>query len=302
MIQARASFSTFISKWYAVGLDSTITVSAGGTQSNINIQLAAGGAIAGRVTAQGTNTGLEGAEVFARHTVTNEFFSEFTGPNGDYRIEAGLEGGLRPGAWKVWTADYTTAKLAYVPVELARFTASAGSGEVTLAWTTTEAGEAVGFHVHRAGPGEEEPVRLTTTLIGGGPDYVWVDRSVEDGVPYRYWITGVDRGGVESQFGPVAVTPGVAPETRLMAPSPNPVRSSSVIRFALARPGPVRLHIHDSSGRLVRTLADGLFPMGTAAITWDGRSDAGRPVAGGVYYLSLRTPDETLGGKVLVAR
>jgi hypothetical protein len=53
----------------------------------------------------------------------------------------------------------------------------------------------------------------------------------------------------------------------------------------------------------VRHLLDGrLFPSGAGAVRWDGRDDAGRRAASGVYFLSLETGTATATAKVVLLR
>ncbi|MGH2571811.1 MAG: FlgD immunoglobulin-like domain containing protein, partial [bacterium] len=64
---------------------------------------------------------------------------------------------------------------------------------------------------------------------------------------------------------------------------PNPFVSGTTLVFATTRPGPVRLRVYDTAGRLVRDLADGNEGLGEHRREWDGRDSGGRPVAAGVY-------------------
>ncbi|MBD3163379.1 MAG: hypothetical protein GF346_12905, partial [Candidatus Eisenbacteria bacterium] len=83
----------------------------------------------------------------------------------------------------------------------------------------------------------------------------------------------VDSPDVEGVRGPLLLQVG-----------PNP--SSGPVEIGYRREGPraLQLEIFDSTGRLVRRLATGEVPKGGAGmLTWDGRDDAGREVAAGVY-------------------
>jgi hypothetical protein len=86
--------------------------------------------------------------------------------------------------------------------------------------------------------------------------------------------------------------------------SPNPFRGATEIRFRLpgAGAGEVTLHLVDAAGRTVRTLVDGALPAGAHAVHWDGTDDAGRPVAGGLYFAKLRTGTREESGKVVLLR
>ena len=55
-------------------------------------------------------------------------------------------------------------------------------------------------------------------------------------------------------------------------------------------PAPARavITLHDAAGRLVRTLASGEFEAGPHVIAWDGRDEAGRDCASGLYFARAR--------------
>jgi len=84
---------------------------------------------------------------------------------------------------------------------------------------------------------------------------------------------------------PLAARPGVA----LGQNAPNPFAHSTTLSLAIALGGPVMLDVLDVAGRVVRTLAAGTMPEGRQSRTWDGRDDAGRRRAPGVYFYRLRT-------------
>jgi|GEM_PF-1233475 len=69
---------------------------------------------------------------------------------------------------------------------------------------------------------------------------------------------------------------------------PNPFRSTAEIRYSLGAMGasPVSLEIYDPAGRIVRRLACDT-QAGPHVSVWDGRTEAGRKVAPGVYFCRL---------------
>lgn len=71
--------------------------------------------------------------------------------------------------------------------------------------------------------------------------------------------------------------------------APNPFNPSTTIRFTNPESGPVDLWVSDVQGRRVRTLVGGFERAGEIEVVWDGRSDAGRPVASGAYFCVLET-------------
>ena len=68
---------------------------------------------------------------------------------------------------------------------------------------------------------------------------------------------------------------------------PNPFNPSTTIRFHIAEPSHVTLTVFDVMGRTVARLVDQEMPAGSYAAEWDGKSDAGLIVAGGIYFYRL---------------
>ncbi len=91
--------------------------------------------------------------------------------------------------------------------------------------------------------------------------------------------------------------------TRVLAAVPNPFRSSSRLRFELAREGTITLRIVDSLGRLVRRFEPRLLDSGVHQTGWDGTDQAGAKLAGGVYHLVV-TDDRgvSAAGRVVLLR
>jgi flagellar hook assembly protein FlgD len=60
--------------------------------------------------------------------------------------------------------------------------------------------------------------------------------------------------------------------------------------------------VHDVSGRLVRTLADGTFESGPHTLRWDGSAENGQRVTSGVYFLRYRSPDGEGAMRLILTR
>jgi hypothetical protein len=75
---------------------------------------------------------------------------------------------------------------------------------------------------------------------------------------------------------------------QLAPPYPNPARGNVACVLEAFESGPITMRVVDARGRVVRvaTLADG--PAGMRTWMWDGRDDAGRSVAAGVYRIHAR--------------
>ncbi|MBC8367234.1 CotH kinase family protein [bacterium] len=78
------------------------------------------------------------------------------------------------------------------------------------------------------------------------------------------------------------------PEIRLDQNYPNPFNPKTSIPFTLEKAGVVSLSIHDTGGRLVRTLIEKeVLDSGKHRANWDGTNDRGQAVPSGVYCYSL---------------
>ncbi|NTV04430.1 T9SS type A sorting domain-containing protein [bacterium] len=79
------------------------------------------------------------------------------------------------------------------------------------------------------------------------------------------------------------------PQVRPLTVSPNPSPGGQVtIDYALAdKSAGETIAIYDIAGRRVSTLSGGL-KSGSGQLHWNGRSDDGRPVAAGIYFVRLQ--------------
>jgi hypothetical protein len=84
----------------------------------------------------------------------------------------------------------------------------------------------------------------------------------------------------------VATAPALA---SLLPPAPNPFNPRTTLSFSVAEAGPVSLLVYDTRGALLRRLVDGTMAPGFYERAWDGRDDAGRLMATGVYLARLQT-------------
>jgi hypothetical protein len=84
--------------------------------------------------------------------------------------------------------------------------------------------------------------------------------------------------------------------------TPNPFASRTTIRYDLPATDEVSIRIYDVTGRLVRVLVDGAQAPGQRAAEWDGLDDAGRRVASGIYFYTLRTGNEMIRRKLVFMR
>ena len=179
----------------------------------------------------------------------------------------------------------------------------AGGQGATVALTTDEALYGTGL------VGDDGTAELTLTRSLADVDALRLTVSGFNMVPYLATVSvvpddgsagddeGDDDEGVSPSNGratPEAVT--------LLGNYPNPFNPTTHIAFELGEPTSVRLVVYDIRGRQIKTLIDGSLPAGRQEILWNGCDHTGRAQASGVYLYVLQTPDETLTGRMTLAR
>jgi len=84
-----------------------------------------------------------------------------------------------------------------------------------------------------------------------------------------------------------SVSAGAGIDRNVMKATPNPSPRGFELRFALPDDAHAEVTIYDVSGRVVRALAQGSLPRGSTAMEWNGKDDADRDVAPGVYVARI---------------
>lgn len=94
----------------------------------------------------------------------------------------------------------------------------------------------------------------------------------------------------------IAEGPTAAPPGRMeIAVGSNPVRSRTVMSYALPRSGDMSLVVYDATGRPVQTLAAGRRPAGRYTATWDVGG-----VPAGIYFCTLEAGRSRITRKVIL--
>lgn len=185
---------------------------------------------------------------------------------------------------------------------------------LTLRWrsTTDPQNEALSYTVSLRSLTSNQVVFTQTTTdssavvtgyLGPSTTYEWTvtandalshGRSARE--PFRF-TTGATTG--------VAIPPSAAAVV-LGQNRPNPFLRATDIPFTLAGSGAVEaaeLRIFDARGRLVKTLIAGDQPTARQyVIHWDGRDDAGRQAAAGIYFYRLRAMGKDLVRRLVLVR
>jgi hypothetical protein len=163
---------------------------------------------------------------------------------------------------------------------------------LTLAWDPNGENDLSHYAVYRGntigfvpGPGNRVGTPTSPLFVDG--DWEWSSG-------FYYKVAALDVHGNESGYAvlsPEEVTGvggGAAPSASFLSQNhPNPFSASTHIAFGLREDADVRIRIYDVAGRLVRDLVDGRYAADRHLVSWDGRDDAGRAVAGGVYFYRI---------------
>ncbi len=97
-------------------------------------------------------------------------------------------------------------------------------------------------------------------------------------------------------------TPLIPLETELDANYPNPFNPDTHISFTLAKDMHANLSIYNCRGQKVRTLVNGITTTGRHDTAWNGKDDAGRKAASGIYLYRLDTPACKLTKKMVLLK
>jgi hypothetical protein len=145
--------------------------------------------------------------------------------------------------------------------------------------------------------------RASLNVTSPDPAYVYVDSdgiSTVDGHDnvYYYWLSGLVLTNT-----PVSSSPDLGARPFDLGQNyPNPFNPSSTIEFVLTQAGPVQLAVYDQKGRRIRELIAGSLPVGPHSVRWDGRDDAGRNQASGIYFYRLTVSGLTQTRKMALLR
>ena len=84
--------------------------------------------------------------------------------------------------------------------------------------------------------------------------------------------------------------------------APNPFNSQTILSYFLPAPGSAYLAVFTLTGQRVAVLHQGPQQAGYHRLHWNGRDDAGRPVASGMYLYRLITDEGVLTRKLILLR
>ncbi|NOT34810.1 MAG: hypothetical protein HOP12_11650 [Candidatus Eisenbacteria bacterium] len=136
---------------------------------------------------------------------------------------------------------------------------------------------------------------LTSDALCTGDCYA-LDYGAQPGAThwYRFELSLPDGQAVSYGPFPIVISPEQA-RPLAVALHPNPFNGAATLKLTLAgRPGVTsrgEVGLYDIRGRRLATLHRGLIGAGSTDIRWDGRTDGGRPLGSGVYFIRAHTED-----------
>jgi len=186
-----------------------------------------------------------------------------------------------------------------LPVEFVSFSVAQQAEGVELSWQTATEESNLGFTVERRVKRATGDWQEIGFVSGHGTtiqphDYSYFDdlTGLDAGTAFtlQYRLKQIDLDGSFKYHGPIEVHMGSAPETFTIAQNyPNPFNPATVIDFSVPKKANVSIVVYDILGRAIRTLVDRPMQQGVHSVVWDGKDDAGNPVAAGVYVYRLAT-------------
>ena len=236
---------------------------------------------------------------------------------GTNTVEATVEG-LEPGAFTATAAEQATPhSLTKVCGEDQEGTAGERLAQPLVVSVLDEDGAAmagvdVSFTV-TAGGGTLSSAMATTNANGRARTYLTlgseletntVSATVEGLESVTFTATGQEdplAGFFDSFFGG-GKRVALPDSPQLAQNAPNPFNSQTILAYFLHAPGPARVEVFALSGQRVAVLHQGQQQAGYHRLRWDGRDDAGRSVASGMYLYRLVTDEGVLTRKLILLR
>ena len=181
------------------------------------------------------------------------------------------------------------------PVAVSDFCLEGSPGRVDLSWESPRA-RAEELRLSNEGAGRTWTVPIRE-LLDGRFEASDLNPILAEGGRFQYRLEQLEGEAWTLLRSESILLDALASRTQLFEPWPNPLSSSTNLRFSLSDAGPVRLSIYDLRGRLVETLAEGHSSAGPQALAWEPGE-----LPAGVYFLTLEAQGERLTRKMLLLR
>ena len=178
------------------------------------------------------------------------------------------------------------------PATPSGLSAALEAGGVHVRWNANGEPDLAGYHVYRAIAAGGAFTRIDPSTVATND---FVDAAAPDSASLWYAVSALDQANNESARSAafrVWLHAGNISAWKLQPAYPNPSGISDPVTLPVEIPvaGPFdgRLDILDSAGQRVRTIELRNLSPGTGSLIWDGRNDAGRSTAPGVYRAWLQ--------------
>lgn len=249
--------------------------------------------------------GSHAAETFAQYSRQVTTSADSVGgsnPRTYFMVEARATTSLSSDRWfSAPDSGYSVDNLP--PAAPAPLTGQYLAGSTSLHWNRNLEPDLAGYRLYRGATVSfvPDPSNLVTAL----PDTGYADAA---GAPYVYKLTAVDSHGNESPVatlvpsGTLGADAGPRAELGFAAPSPNPARGSTTLRFTTSRAGHVRLALYDAAGRRVQLVQDGELAAGTHEASLTLSDASGRALPSGLYLARLEAEGRVLTRRVAAVR
>ena len=200
-----------------------------------------------------------------------------------------------------------------LPVELSYFAATlTAENFVNIAWTTQTETNMNGFNIYRNDDsdvlaGAIQIAYIPATNTSTTQNYKHIDREVENGHTYYYWLECVETNGESTFNGPSPVyvdgpTPPVLPEYTIMHNAyPNPFRAGdgTTINVDVKAGDTGTVTIYNILGQVVKTVP---VIQGKNDIFWNGRDSKGNLCGNGIYFYKLSTNSLNQTKKMVIVK
>ncbi|HNX03618.1 MAG TPA: T9SS type A sorting domain-containing protein [Candidatus Cloacimonas sp.] len=199
-----------------------------------------------------------------------------------------------------------------LPVELSYFAATlTAENFVNIAWTTQTETNMNGFNIYRSDSdilsSAIQIAYIPATNTSTTQNYKHIDREVENGNTYYYWLECVETNGQSIFNGPSSVyvdgptTPELPNCTTMNNAYPNPFRAGegTTIKVNVKAGDNGTVTIYNILGQVVKT-----FPVnqGSNNLTWNARDSKGNLCGNGIYFYKLSTNSLNQTKKMVIVK
>ena len=139
----------------------------------------------------------------------------------------------------------------------------------------------------------------------------YIDLEYIEGQTVYYRISGLDHAGNRGTYSQTLTVSSslnaddinnLPTEFKLHQNYPNPFNPSTIISYDLPSDGFINITIHDSKGRLVKTLLNKKQSAGFRSINWNSLDKNGDILAAGLYFYSITTNESRQSMKMILLK